>query len=272
MRWSATDLEVWGRQRRRVGRRSKGWRWLAERGLGWGGEYPMLLLLVAPPWPLCLPLSSSCFCAESEPTGQECLISLVLVLSRGGDRPLAPRPMLLSVAHAISPASAVPPQLPRRRLLVRPARCAGFVGPAVESAATVSSSRGGDSLAICRVLKGMWQTSGGWGRIDRAGAVDAMLAYADAGLSTFDLADHYEPAEDLYGMFINRVRRERPPEILEEIKGTMIVKPQLGRCQPYAIVCRVARPSVRSAIAPPVYPACVTCFLFVEEPNGDNLD
>jgi hypothetical protein len=36
----------------------------------------------------------------------------------------------------------------------------------------------------------MWQTSGGWGRIDRADAVDAMLAYADSGLSTFDMADH----------------------------------------------------------------------------------
>jgi hypothetical protein len=27
------------------------------------------------------------------------------------------------------------------------------------------------------------------------------------------------PAEDLYGMFINRVRRERPAEMLEEVKG-----------------------------------------------------
>jgi aryl-alcohol dehydrogenase-like predicted oxidoreductase len=27
------------------------------------------------------------------------------------------------------------------------------------------------------------------------------------------------PAEDLYGMLINRVRRERPPELLVEIKG-----------------------------------------------------
>uniref|UniRef100_A0A453H0A7 NADP-dependent oxidoreductase domain-containing protein n=1 Tax=Aegilops tauschii subsp. strangulata TaxID=200361 RepID=A0A453H0A7_AEGTS len=72
---------------------------------------------------------------------------------------------------------------------------------------------------ICRVLNGMWQTSGGWGRIDRADAVDAMLAYADAGLSTFDMADHYGPAEDLYGMFINKVRRERPPEMLEEVRG-----------------------------------------------------
>jgi aryl-alcohol dehydrogenase-like predicted oxidoreductase len=40
------------------------------------------------------------------------------------------------------------------------------------------------------VLNGMWQTSGGWGPIDRDVAVDAMLAYADAGLSTFDMADH----------------------------------------------------------------------------------
>ncbi|MCL7049066.1 hypothetical protein MKW94_017332 [Papaver nudicaule] len=78
---------------------------------------------------------------------------------------------------------------------------------------------GNDSLEICRVLNGMWQTSGGWGKIDRDDAVEAMLRYADSGLSTFDLADHYGPAEDLYGIFINKVRRERPPEVLEKIKG-----------------------------------------------------
>lgn len=49
---------------------------------------------------------------------------------------------------------------------------------------------GNDSLEICRVLNGMWQTSGGWGRIDRDDAIEAMLCYADAGLSTFDMADH----------------------------------------------------------------------------------
>lgn len=49
---------------------------------------------------------------------------------------------------------------------------------------------GNDSLEICRVLNGMWQTSGGWGKIDRNDAVEAMLRYADAGLSTFDMADH----------------------------------------------------------------------------------
>ncbi|XP_042477006.1 flagellar radial spoke protein 5-like [Macadamia integrifolia] len=78
---------------------------------------------------------------------------------------------------------------------------------------------GKDSLDICRVVNGMWQTSGGWGRIDRDNAVDAMLRYADAGLTTFDMADIYGPAEDLYGIFINRVRRERPPELLEQARG-----------------------------------------------------
>ncbi|XP_022985984.1 flagellar radial spoke protein 5 isoform X1 [Cucurbita maxima] len=87
------------------------------------------------------------------------------------------------------------------------------------SAQSVTVSNGKDSLVICRVLNGMWQTSGGWGRIDRDDAVDSMLRYADAGLSTFDMADHYGPAEDLYGIFINRVRRERPPELLESIRG-----------------------------------------------------
>ncbi|EEF33305.1 flagellar radial spoke protein 5 isoform X2 [Ricinus communis] len=83
----------------------------------------------------------------------------------------------------------------------------------------VTVKNGNDSLDICRVLNGMWQTSGGWGGIDRNDAVEAMLNYADAGLSTFDMADHYGPAEDLYGIFINRVRRERPPEFLEQIRG-----------------------------------------------------
>ncbi|KAG7950588.1 hypothetical protein I3843_13G122000 [Carya illinoinensis] len=83
----------------------------------------------------------------------------------------------------------------------------------------VTVQNGNDSLDICRVLNGMWQTSGGWGRIDRDDAVEAMLRYADAGLSTFDMADHYGPAEDLYGIFINRVRRERPPEFLDKVRG-----------------------------------------------------
>lgn len=50
-------------------------------------------------------------------------------------------------------------------------------------------TNGKDSLDICRVTNGMWQTSGGWGRIEQDATVDAVLRYADAGLTTFDMAD-----------------------------------------------------------------------------------
>ncbi|XP_073291865.1 uncharacterized oxidoreductase At1g06690, chloroplastic [Primulina huaijiensis] len=97
-------------------------------------------------------------------------------------------------------------------------RCCQAAVEVAEKKRTVVKN-GNDSLEICRVLNGMWQTSGGWGRIDRDDAVEAMLSYADADLSTFDMADHYGPAEDLYGIFINRVRRERSPEYLEKVRG-----------------------------------------------------
>ncbi|XP_054815667.1 uncharacterized protein LOC129315717 isoform X1 [Prosopis cineraria] len=106
--------------------------------------------------------------------------------------------------------------LETRGLCVSSVRCSYGV---LSENRQVTLTNKNDSLEICRVLNGMWQTSGGWGRIDRDAAVEAMLQYADAGLSTFDMADHYGPAEDLYGIFINRVRRERPPEFLEKVRG-----------------------------------------------------
>ncbi|TMJ56958.1 MAG: aldo/keto reductase, partial [Alphaproteobacteria bacterium] len=59
-------------------------------------------------------------------------------------------------------------------------------------------------LAICRVLNGMWQVSGAHGRIDPERAVAAMFDYHNAGFTTWDLADHYGPAEDLIGRFHER--------------------------------------------------------------------
>ena len=56
-------------------------------------------------------------------------------------------------------------------------------------------------LGICRILNGMWQVSGAHGAIDPTHAVDAMFAYHDAGFTTWDLADHYGPAEDFIGTF-----------------------------------------------------------------------
>src|SRR5215813_5894613 len=75
-----------------------------------------------------------------------------------------------------------------------------------------------DGLTICRVLNGMWQVSGGHGAIDPGRAVEAMFAYHDAGFTTWDLADHYGPAEDLVGDFRRRRAAERGETALESLQ------------------------------------------------------
>ncbi|CAN6560027.1 unnamed protein product [Malus baccata var. baccata] len=124
-----------------------------------------------------------------------------------------------ALSSSIPPIASLPlRELPRPRLRANSVRCGEATQVTCETH-RVTVKNGNDSQDICRVLNGMWHTSGGWGRIDRDDAVEAMLRYADAGLSTFDMADHYGPAEDLYGIFINRVRQERPPEYLEKVRG-----------------------------------------------------
>ncbi len=54
---------------------------------------------------------------------------------------------------------------------------------------------------INTILNGLWQLSGGHGQIDLSDALKAMQFYHDAGLISWDLADHYGFAEDLVGMF-----------------------------------------------------------------------
>ncbi|XP_074537822.1 uncharacterized protein LOC141799477 [Halichoeres trimaculatus] len=56
-------------------------------------------------------------------------------------------------------------------------------------------------LEICRILNGMWQVSGAHGVVDKTKAVKDMQDYVDAGLTTFDLADIYGPAEEIFGQF-----------------------------------------------------------------------
>ncbi|MEL6342193.1 MAG: aldo/keto reductase [Myxococcota bacterium] len=63
------------------------------------------------------------------------------------------------------------------------------------------------SLRICRILNGMWQVSGGHGFIDAHHALEEMTRYVDAGLHTWDLADHYGPAEDFIGAWRTQTGR-----------------------------------------------------------------
>lgn len=82
-----------------------------------------------------------------------------------------------------------------------------------------ASHRFTPDLTICRVLNGLWQVSGGHGPIDPASAVDDMAAYHDAGYTTWDLADHYGPAETFIGEFRQRLAAERGPEALAEMQA-----------------------------------------------------
>ena len=64
-----------------------------------------------------------------------------------------------------------------------------------------SRFRFSSDMTICRILNGMWQVSGGHGAIDPRTAIQDMLDYHESGFTTWDLADHYGPAEDFVGEF-----------------------------------------------------------------------
>ena len=74
-------------------------------------------------------------------------------------------------------------------------------------------------LNICRTLNGMWQVSGAHGRIDPKAAIQSMFKYFDAGFTTWDLADHYGPAEDFIGEFRRQLIATRGEEALSNIQA-----------------------------------------------------
>ena len=76
-----------------------------------------------------------------------------------------------------------------------------------------------DDLSICRLLNGLWQVSGAHGPIDPTAALASMLDYHDAGFTTWDLADHYGPAEDFVGEFRRRLAGERGEDALSRVQA-----------------------------------------------------
>lgn len=74
-------------------------------------------------------------------------------------------------------------------------------------------------LNICRVLNGMWQVSGAHGRIDPKRAIQSMFKYMDAGFTTWDLADHYGPAEDFIGEFRRQLLDTRGKEAVSNLQA-----------------------------------------------------
>lgn len=81
---------------------------------------------------------------------------------------------------------------------------------------------------VCRILNGMWQVSGAHGHIESEAAISAMFAYHDAGFTTWDLADHYGPAEDFVGEFRRRLAAQRGAEAIASMQAFTKWVPQPG--------------------------------------------
>ncbi|MBI3302354.1 MAG: aldo/keto reductase [Deltaproteobacteria bacterium] len=84
-------------------------------------------------------------------------------------------------------------------------------------------------LRICRLVNGMWQVSGAHGRIDPKAAIRNMFDYLDAGFTTWDLADHYGPAEDFIGEFRRQVAASRGAQALSSFQAFTKWVPRPGR-------------------------------------------
>lgn len=83
-------------------------------------------------------------------------------------------------------------------------------------------------LRICRVVNGMWQVSGAHGTVDPTAAIAAMLAYHDAGFTSWDLADHYGPAEDFIASFRRELARTQGVDALRESQAFTKWVPRSG--------------------------------------------
>lgn len=71
---------------------------------------------------------------------------------------------------------------------------------------------------ISRVIRGGWQLAGGHGTVDGDTAVEDMIAFADAGITTFDCADIYTGVEELIGRFRLAYGNLRGAEALSRIR------------------------------------------------------
>jgi aryl-alcohol dehydrogenase-like predicted oxidoreductase len=84
-------------------------------------------------------------------------------------------------------------------------------------------------LNICRILNGMWQVSGAHGQINLPTAIETMFKYLDAGFTTWDLADHYGPAEDFIGEFRCQLIDTRGKDALSQVQAFTKWVPRPGK-------------------------------------------
>ncbi|GAB1361495.1 aldo/keto reductase [Rhodobacter sp.] len=82
---------------------------------------------------------------------------------------------------------------------------------------------------ISRVLRGGWQLAGGHGEVDPQAAIADMIAFAEAGITTFDCADIYTGVEEMIGAFRTEYGNRHGTEALSRIKVHTKLVPDLSR-------------------------------------------
>jgi aryl-alcohol dehydrogenase-like predicted oxidoreductase len=84
-------------------------------------------------------------------------------------------------------------------------------------------------LKICRILNGMGQLSANHGAVNPEQAIAEMFQYVDAGFCTWELADHYGPAEDFIGKFRSQWMTDRGVNSLPTFQALTQWVPRPGR-------------------------------------------
>jgi aryl-alcohol dehydrogenase-like predicted oxidoreductase/enamine deaminase RidA (YjgF/YER057c/UK114 family) len=100
-------------------------------------------------------------------------------------------------------------------------------------------------LSISRVLTGLWQLADmerDGRRLDLDRAAAAMRLYVEAGLTTFDMADHYGSAEVVAGLF-----RSQAPQQSAQLLTKWVPKP--GRVSKAEVHAAVERARTRLGVA-----------------------
>jgi aryl-alcohol dehydrogenase-like predicted oxidoreductase len=101
--------------------------------------------------------------------------------------------------------------------------------------------------SISRVIRGGWQLAGGHGAVDRASVEDDLLAYYQAGVTTFDCADIYAGVEEMIGAFRANVAARLGAGALAGLKvhtkfvPDLQVLPRIDRAYVAAIIDRSLR-------------------------------
>jgi aryl-alcohol dehydrogenase-like predicted oxidoreductase len=95
---------------------------------------------------------------------------------------------------------------------------------------------------ISRVIRGGWQLAGGHGPVDRDATQADLMAFYEAGVTTFDCADIYTGVEAMIGDFRAATHRRLGASALARLKVHTKFVPDLGR------LARIDRAHVREII------------------------